>query len=314
MKSPTTNSLVRRIVVVLGASLLAVAACAAEAAEAGDTILLRRGDIAITRADWDAEMLRIPAKDRADFAANPRRVRQLIERMLTTRELAAMARQQKLDADPLVRIRVQQEEDRLLAAALLAKSEEAAALEFDLKRPAWERRAREIYEVDRSRFATPETITITLLFFSSDKDGFEGAGKRAADALAKIKAGADIADLAASVSDDPTTREARGRKGPVTRADLDTNLGNAAFALKSKGDVTEAIRTREGWFVARLDERQAPKPRSFDEAKDGMMAELKQQHVEAARKALLSSLGEDKDLAINPTAIEALSAAAKKSL
>ena len=285
---------------------LACAPGAALAADAVDTILLRRGDIAVTRADWDAEMLRIPAKDRADFTANPRRVQQLIERMLTTRELAALARQKKLDADPLLRVRVRQEEERLLAAAMLAQAEGAAALDFELKRPSWERRARELYEVDRARYSLPETVTITLLFFASDKDGFDGAQRRANDALAKIKGGADIADLAASVSDDPTTRDVRGRRGPAGRADMDTNLANAAFALKNKGDMTDVFRTREGWFIVRLDERRAAKPRTFDEVRDELMADLKQKHVDGARSALITSLGEDKDLALNPTAIEAL--------
>ena len=54
--------------------------------------------------------------------------------MLTTRELATLARQNKLDADPLIRIRVRQEEDRLLAAAMVAKTEAAAALDFEQSR------------------------------------------------------------------------------------------------------------------------------------------------------------------------------------
>ena len=299
------SSSMRGTLAALAFPLLAAAPGATLAADA-DTVLLRRGDIAVTRADWDAEMQRIPAKDRADFASSPRRVQQLIQRMLTTRELAALARQQKLDADPLIRVRVRQEEDRLLATAMLTKTEESAALEFELKRPAWERRARELYDIDKARFASPETVTLTVLFFSSEKDGFEGAQTRAEGALAKIKAGADIADLAASVSDDPSTREARGRKGPVARTDLDTNLANAAFALKNKGDMTDAIRTREGWWIVRLDARAASVPRTFEEVEPELMAQLKLQSIDAARQALIASLGEEKDLALNPAAIEAL--------
>jgi peptidyl-prolyl cis-trans isomerase C len=226
--------------------------------------------------------------------------------MLTTRELATLARQSKLDVDPLIRIRVRQEEDRLLAAAMVAKAEATAALDFEQKRASWERRAREIYSVDRAQYSSPETVTVTLLFFSSEKDGFDGAQSRATEALAKIKGGADIGDLAASVSEDPTTRDIRGRKGPLARDDMDSNLANAVFALKNKGDLTNVVRTREGWFIVRLDERGASKARTFDEVKGEIMADLKQKHVEAARSALIASLGEDKDLALNPTAIEAL--------
>jgi peptidyl-prolyl cis-trans isomerase D len=189
---------------------------------------------------------------------------------------------------------------------MVAKAEEAAALEFEQKRASWERRARELYEVDKARYSWPETATITLLFFSSEKDGFDGAQSRANEALAKIKGGADIGDLAASVSEDPSTRDTRGRKGPLARADMDSNLANAVFALKNKGDMTGAVRTREGWFIVRLDERTPPKLRAFDEVKGDILAELRQEQLEGARSALIASLGEDKDLALNPTAIEAL--------
>ena len=276
------------------------------AADAGDTILLRRGDVVVTRADWDAEMQRIPAKDRADFAESPRRNRQLLDRMLTTREMSALAREKKLDQDPLLRVRVRQEEDRILAAMLLANMEESVALDFDLKRPAWERRARELYEADKARFAFPETVSITMLFFASEKDGFDGAQKRAADALAKIRNGADIGALAPSVSDDTTTRDVGGRKGPLARTDLDPSLANAVFALRNKGDMTEVVRTRDGWFVIRLDDRKAPVARSFEDVKSEIMAGLKQKQVSDAKEALAASLATGKELIVNEAAVEAL--------
>ena len=312
MNTHYLDSLARRALFALAAfavsfaPAVAVAAAADADLAAGDTILLRRGNVTLTRADWDAELLRIPAKDRADFAESPRRNRQLLERMMTTRELAARAREQKLDQDPMTRLRVRQEEDRVLVAVLTAKVEEGAAIEFELKRPAWERRARELYEVDKPKYSTPETVTVTMLFFSATKDSFDGAQARATDALSRIKGGADIGELALTISDDATTRELRGRKGPVSRADLDPSLANAVFALTGKGALTQPVRTRDGWFVVRLDERQAPKPRSFDEVKGEIMAQFKESSINAAREAMSANLGEGKPLEVNQPAIDAL--------
>ena len=83
MKSISSLFTSRCLLPALALTLNSAIPGAAIGADAADTILLRRGDIAITRADWDAEMQRVPPKDRADFTANPRRVQQLIERMLT---------------------------------------------------------------------------------------------------------------------------------------------------------------------------------------------------------------------------------------
>lgn len=288
------------------AGIALLASVAAGAADAPDTVLVRRGDVVITRADWDAELLRIPAKDRADFASNLRRNYNLLERMLTTRELALEAKQKKLDADPMTRTRVRQEEDRILAAALLASAEDAAARDFDLRQPAFERRARELYDIDKGKYSMPETVMITVLFFSPVKDGADGAERRAEAALAKIKAGTDIGDLASTVSDDPTTRETRGRKGPLAQADLDATLARNVFALKKKGDVSDVIHTREGAWIVRLDERTASVPRPFDEVKAAILADLKQKQIDGARAALLAAAGGGKEVAYNPPAIEAL--------
>jgi peptidyl-prolyl cis-trans isomerase C len=287
-------------------ALALLASVAAAAADGPDTVLARRGDVVITRADWDAELLRIPAKDRADFASNLRRNYGLLERMLTTRELALEAKQKKLDADPLTRVRVRQEEERILAAALIASAEEAAARDFELRQPVFERRARELYDIDKAKYSTPETVMITVLFFSAAKDGAEGAERRAQAALAKIKAGADIGDLASAVSDDPTTREIRGKKGPLARADLDATLAQNAFALKNKGDVSDVVHTREGVWIVRLDERKASVPRPYDEVKGAILADLKQQQIDAARAALVTAVAGGKEISYNPPAIEAL--------
>ncbi len=294
----------------LGALLVvaALAAGAARAAEPTETVLARRGDVVITRADWDAEIQRIPPKDRAEFAENLRRSYALIERLLATRELALVAKQKKLDADPATRTRLRLEEDRILAAALVASAEDAAARDFEARQQAFERRARELYEIDRSKYATPETVMITTLYFAAAKDGFEGATKRADDALAKIRSGADIGDLAASVSDDATTREVRGRKGPLAQSDLEPALARAAFALKAKGDLSPVVRGLDGVWIIRLDERRPSVPRSFDEVKGAIMEELMQQQVAAARQATVGAVGAGKDIEFNAAAIEALRA------
>jgi peptidyl-prolyl cis-trans isomerase C len=282
----------------------------ASAADAPDTVLVRRGDIVITQGDFEVELLRIPAENRTAFAASSRRNRELISRMLQNRELAVLAREKKLDQDPATRRRLQLEEERFLATVLMAQVDEAAGREFDVKRAAFERRARERYTVDSASFARPATVTFTQIFFAPGKDGSDAAQKRAGDALAKIKAGADVAELAVSISDDPGARETRGRLGPSARADLDPSLADAVFALTKPGDVGGPVKTRAGWHVVRLDERTAPVARSFDEVKDGIMADLREKHVTEAHDTFLKGLGGAKETYVNEPAIEALKAKA----
>jgi peptidyl-prolyl cis-trans isomerase C len=281
-------------------------ASTAFAADASDPVLIRRGSVAITKSDYEAELQRIPAQDRSVFASSPRRNRELIEQMLVTRELALRAKERKLDQDPVVRRRLELQDEKLLATVMVDAVEQAAAREFDTDRTRFERAAREQYMIDKASYTTPETVMVTQIFFSAEKDGMEGAKKRADEAYAKIRAGADMGDLAASISDDASSRNVRGHAGPYSRRDMEAQIADAVFALKKPGDVSEPIKARLGWYVVRLDERKPPYLKTFDEAKGEIMASLRTQHINEARAALARSIGEGKEVVVDEAAIEAL--------
>ena len=288
--------------------LLALAApTAALAADATDPALVRHGDTVITRSDYEIELRSIPNKDdAASFRASARRNRELVERMLLTRELAAEAKKRKLDQDPEVKHRLTLADEKLLASTLLAEVEEAAAREFAAQSATFERVAREQYLIGKASYTTPETLMLTQLFFAAEKDGIEGAKKRADDAYTKIRAGADIGDLAATVSDDTSRRDARGRVGPLARNDLDPQVAAVSFALKKPGDISEPVKSRVGWHIVRLDTRNAAVQRSFDEVKGEIMTELRDKHIADAKSTLMRDIAAKNELVVDDAAMDAL--------
>ncbi len=287
-------------------AFILAAPAVAIAADVADPVLVRRGDTVITKSDYEAELQSIPKQDRSDFAANTRRNRELIERLLVTRELAAQAKERKLDQDAMVKRRLILEEDKLLAAVLLAQVEEVAAQEFAAQSAKFERAAREQYLVSKASYATPETLMLTQVFFSAEKDGFEGAKKRADEAYAKIRSGTDIGDLAATVSDDTSHRDARGRVGPLARTDMYPQVAEVAFALKKQGDISEPIKSRAGWHIVRLDARNAGVQKSFDEVKGDIMKQLRDQHIVEAKNELMRGIATKNEAVVDDAAIDAL--------
>ncbi len=304
MKTTLLSRHTRRLV--LSTAFILAAPAVAIAADASDPVLVRRGDIVITKADYEAELQRIPKQDRAAFAASTRRNRELIERILVTRELAAQAREKKLDQDAMVKHRLVLEDDKLLAAILLAQVEETAAREFAAQSAKFERVAREQYLVGKAGYTTPETLMLTQVFFSAEKDGFEGAKKRADEAYAKIRAGADIGDFAATISDDTSKRDARGRIGPLARTDLDAQVAEVAFALKKPGDISEPVKSRAGWHIVRLDARNAAVQKSFDDVKGDIMKQLRNQHIVDAKNELMRGIAARNEVVVDEAAIDAL--------
>ena len=57
-----------------------------------ETVLAQRGDLKVTRADYDVELLRLPPDIRGGFATSEKRVADLLTRMLLTKEAPRRSR------------------------------------------------------------------------------------------------------------------------------------------------------------------------------------------------------------------------------
>src|SRR6478752_5385040 len=95
-----------RISPVLAVALVALAlspfgeARAQYVAQAPDTVLISNSFATVTRREYDGELLKLPADIRDGFANSPKRVTDLLVRMLVQKSLATQARAAKLDTTP----------------------------------------------------------------------------------------------------------------------------------------------------------------------------------------------------------------------
>lgn len=294
----------------LAVSLLAAtfaASFSSIAAEGDDTVLIRRGDAAITRADFDLELQRLPEDARTRLPNSERHVIELLDRLLVARELARKARAQQLDAGMKLEGLSTLEQDKLLAAAWISTVQAAAGREFDAKRDVWLRRARELYTITRAQYAVPETVVATQIFFAADRGGPEEARKRAFDAVAKLEGGADFAALALAVSDEPKLAETRGRMGPVKRDELYPAIASSVFALQRPGEVSAPLETPAGWHLFRLETRAAAHVQPFDEVSATLLADLRAKEIERARQGIYTELrANNQDVTVNEHALRAM--------
>lgn len=289
------------------ASALAAASLAGSAlAQLPADVLVRGPEVTLTRADWTAEMSRIPADQRTPFATSPTRVQTALNNLLVNRTLGERARARGLDKDPVVQRRLVLEADRVLALLLLEKVDAEAGAEFDRATELNLARARELYAIDRAKYSVPELIDMSHILFETTKRGGDAALAAANDARAKLLAGADFVALAATVSEDPSVAANKGRLGPGPRGRFDPAFEAAAFALKNPGDVSEPVLTRFGYHVIRLESRTPSRQQSFDEVREQILAELRQKYVNEARDATLAAIRTDKRLEVNQQAVDAL--------
>jgi peptidyl-prolyl cis-trans isomerase C len=288
------------------AVLAATVAVATSAQSPSDPILVENGAVVIRKSDFDSEVGRLPPDIRPGFANSERRVNELLRRMLLERTLAAQARAEKLDQSPSNALRLASEIDKLYAQLKVAQIEEAAAVEFDARRGAWEARAREIYKVDRRKYETPEQVQASHILFETRSRSRDEAKRLADEARARIVAGADFNQVARELSEDRSAKNNDGRLSWFSRSDMDAAFANAAFALQAPGEVSQPVLSSFGWHLIRLDGRRAAAPRPFDEVKDQILGELKQKHVDEAREAAITRLRNDPTIRAHREAIDAL--------
>ena len=270
-----------------------------------DTVLVRNARATVTKGDYDTELLRVPANIRPGFGTSPERVDSLLNNLWITKSLAAAAREQGLDKDRDVQRRIVSEIDRTLAAAMVERIDIEAGREFDA-RAGMDQVARERYIVNAARYQTPEQVSATHILFEVPKHPSEEAKKLAAEARARIVAGANMNALAVEISEDPSARRNEGKLDWFVREKMDPAFSGAAFALKKVGDLSEPVESRFGWHLIRLDGRRAGAPRPFEEVKAEIIDELRRNYIEERRASRIAQLRDNPRPEVNAAAIDQL--------
>ena len=303
-------SLLRSGLLIAGLAFLLEASLARQAAAqspvADDPVLIENSLAQVRKSDYDIELLRLPPNVRAGFANNERRVNELVRRLLTERSLAALAREEKLDKVPENARRIDVEVNRVQMQLKLAKIDADAGAEFESKRAAFEGRARELYTIDRKKYTTPEQYSASHILFDTKSRPREEALKLANAARAQVVAGADFNQLARESSEDSSAKRNSGKLDWFTAAEMDPAFSAAVQALKSNGAVSEPVLSQFGYHVIKLEGRRPAAQKSFEEARDQIMAELKQKFMNEQRDAALAKVRADPTIKPNKEAIDAL--------
>jgi peptidyl-prolyl cis-trans isomerase D len=115
------------------------------------------------------------------------------------------------------------------------------------------------------------------ILIESDDDA--EALARATALRERLAAGEDFADLAREASDDPGTANRGGDLGFTPRGSFEPEFENALFAL-SEGEVSQPVRTGDGYHLIKLTALQAPDLPSLEDMREGLEQELKSELVE----------------------------------
>jgi peptidyl-prolyl cis-trans isomerase D len=132
------------------------------------------------------------------------------------------------------------------------------------------------YEKAKSRLELPEKRHARHILITGTDDA--AALAQAQQVLAQVKAGKDFGELAKQYSQDPGSAKNGGDLGWSDRSAFVKPFADALFAMKV-GDVAGPVKTQFGYHIIKLDEIQAGKSKSFEEARADLEAQLKRDHA-----------------------------------
>lgn len=258
----------------------------ANAAEryAEDTVVAKRGDAVVTMLDVDAALLRVPERVRANVMNSPKRIEELIDRLLTNRQLAIEGRAEKLDQGEVFKRAEQQETESLLSELRLIE------MRSNLDVGKVDELARERYDVNPDAYAINGMTSARHILIDTKSRSEEEARKLADELHAKIVAGADFDALVMQYSDDTSKTS---NKGVIPAADsdaMDPAFADAVKKLANTGDVSPVVKSSFGFHIIKLEQRTATKPRSFDEVKQQIVEEIEKTMREARVKEHIDGL------------------------
>jgi peptidyl-prolyl cis-trans isomerase D len=147
---------------------------------------------------------------------------------------------------------------------------------------------RAYYQQHRDEYHAPDQIKVSHIWIKMplpddkgqiDQKKVAEAQGRADDILKQLKSGAKFDDLAKKYSEDPGSANVGGSLGWVGKGQMTPEFEKAAYAL-SKGQISDVVKSTDGFHIIRLDDKQEAHTKSLDEVKSQIEPIVKHQKAQ----------------------------------
>ena len=240
-----------------------------------DTILGKAGDYVIKKSDVDRLLTYYPPETLSRLQENPAEMETLVKRMLEVKIIADLAKKEEFDQQTQIRKQLAYVMDDFLSKEYLSKvvMKNVTVSEADLK---------EYYTRNKEKLGVPEQVRARHILFKVDPDATEDEKKQVkakADAILKrLKVGEDFEKLARIHSDDQTSKIKGGDLGYFSTGQMVPEFEGAAF-YTDPGEISDIVETKYGYHIIKVEEHTEARERSFEEMKDYIGEQLRQQVV-----------------------------------
>jgi peptidyl-prolyl cis-trans isomerase D len=136
------------------------------------------------------------------------------------------------------------------------------------------------YEDNQQQYSTPEQVRASHILLKTEGKDDAAVKKQAEDLLAKVKAGADFAQLATKFSEDDVSKTKGGDLDFFPKGQMVPEFDQAAFAMKP-GEISDLVKTQYGYHIIKVSEKRAASTKSLDEVRAQIEDQLKWERAQA---------------------------------
>src|SRR5271165_6396515 len=160
---------------------------------------------------------------------------------------------------------------------------------------------RAYYDQHRDQYRVPEQVKVSHIWIKMPLPGADGktddkavaeAQHRAEDLLKQLKGGAKFEDVAKKYSEDPGSSNVGGSLGWIGKGQMAAEFEKAAFSLP-KGQISDVVKSLDGFHIVRVDDKQEAHVKSIDEVKSLIEPILKHQKGQQAAQKKAEALLKD---------------------
>lgn len=163
----------------------------------------------------------------------------------------------------------------------------------------------DFYAKNKAQYTHGEEVSASHILIKFD-EGAKDKAKDDARALAKIKelqaklkAGADFAELAKANSEDPGSKESAGSLGFFGRGRMVPEFEKTAFSLK-EGEVSAPVRTNFGYHLIKRGEKRPARTEALAEVAPQIREQIIGQERGAAFQKIVEALKQDAKIVVKP--------------
>ncbi|MBB6521014.1 peptidylprolyl isomerase [Pseudoteredinibacter isoporae] len=266
-------------------------------------VVMEKDGVSVTVKDIDNYIeTRLPENNKYQIMARSGFLKETIENIYAIRVLAKKSEANKRLNHELLDWTARMEKNR---ANMKAQMLDMAQQDLE-KTSDWELRAKETYLAENKRFATPELIQASHILIKPIDRSDEEALILAEELRSKAIAGEDFTELAVKYSEDKSVGRNQGNLGEFGRGRMVKEFEEAAFALEKAGDISDVVKSQFGYHIIKLIKKTSASKQSFDEVKDGIIAELQAVQEKAFVERLVTNIRTEAASAIDEEQMDKL--------